>query len=195
MIARAFVFCGLFLSFLFSLKANEPSADLIQQYKDCTMPMIADIRDDLPSRVIFIELSDGTLWECHYPYMEFRQKVLQSWRIGSKAYIMGRSLYSDETFGIWAKEGGGIALIAYLNSNTADKLPKIANITGETVELTDGSIWREKCTLYSSFSRWNVGDRIVVSYLNNQLINLEHPRGVFFDTFYANVKLVDWKNQ
>lgn len=183
----------LFSSFLCA-EESEDVTSLIERYAKFSERKIAGIQDDLPSRVIYISLSDGTRWEGHYESYADRQNVLH-WKIGSSVSFLSRSFASKEGYGLSSFKPYA-NLTVFLDLNTADVLPKVTNISNGLVTLSDGSSWQESSYFYYASNYWKIGDRILVSCVSSPiLLNVDQSRdGLILDTHFMYGNIVDWIN-
>ena len=143
-----------------------------------------------------ILLSDGTVWDCFFKSLSEKQNVLTKIKEDCKAWISPTVSESSSACGMNLFTSSTLfTLKAVIDLTTVENLPQVVNISKGTITLSDGSIWKEDQMLYYSSSYWNVGDSIVVECKNSKkavLINVCDPRSNFVDTYYANVKMIDW---
>lgn len=87
---------------------------------------------------------------------------------------------------------------AYLDTNTADCLPYITQVTSNGICLSDGSEWSEKCWLFAVHNGWREGDRILIAHTReltalgtHTLFNLSHANfGTLTSSSYMSATLV-----
>lgn len=169
----------------------------IREYQARTERKISNIGYNPSNETITILLNDGTQWTCYYRFLSDRQKVLEKWQIGQKAWIFPSQGDSNLSFRLWSYSNAAsssVDLYALLDPNTSQLLPTIIGKTEEGhVILSDGSQWKDNSWVVPVASYWNVGERVVIANHTNSfcLMNIDQGEGLFFDTGYMWATLID----
>jgi|GEM_PF-3677492 len=150
---------------------------------------IVAVQDDPSNSIMHVLLIDGTFWECPYTSTKEQQFALQNWVNGTNVFIFptrtGLKLAGDFS--------PFFQLPATLDSATLDGFPSIQSIKANIVTLTDGSSWKETSKIYSASKYWEVGDRILVSFIDDiTLINIDQSAAGILSTYYMPGIMTDW---
>lgn len=126
---------------------------------------VASYEDDLPGRRLFVTLENGTRWIGWYKYPVDRARILHQWQPGKEIFISAIEGCRD-WYVLYGEENNIERPYLYvtLDLNTANRLPKIESHTKKgTLQLSDGSEWKENKWFYSSKEYWEEGERVIVA--------------------------------